>query len=130
MVALSTDTQMVLSWTLPALATQLDVTVMDFRISWKKTGSGDPLSSYLLPFSPNTPQQRFTIPSSLEPATRYTIEVIAYYSVPLLISDHAVIIGTTLPIGQGEMIEYMLYLLLYLYFFTVQCSTYYLSTWS
>ncbi len=29
--------------------------------------------------------------------------MIAYYSVPLLISHHAAINGTTLPIGQGEM---------------------------
>ncbi|XP_064386909.1 uncharacterized protein LOC135335369 isoform X2 [Halichondria panicea] len=98
MVAFSTETRLVLSWTLPALATHPDVTVTNFRISWGKTG--DPSSSYLLPFSSSTPQQRFTIPSTLEPATRYTIEVIAYYSVPLLISDHAVINGTTVSVGQ------------------------------
>ncbi len=38
MVALSLETQLVLSWTLPALATYEDVTVMDFIISWRKTG--------------------------------------------------------------------------------------------
>ena len=99
-VSLSTDTHLVLSWTLPALATQPDVIVMDFNISWGRTG--DPSSSDLLPFSPSTPQQRFAIPSILEPSTRYTIEVIAYYSVPFLISDGAAIIGTTLPNDQGK----------------------------
>ncbi len=125
MVAFSTETRLVFSWTLPALATHPDVTVTNFRISWGKTG--DPSSSYLLPFSSSTPQQRFTIPSTLEPATRYTIEVIAYYSVPLLISDHAVINGTTVSVGQGEM---KLFLYNYTCTLILQCSNYYLSTWS
>ncbi len=101
MVVISTDTQLVLSWTLPALAIQADITVIEFRISWSKDGGSFICS--VLPFNSNTPppQPRYTTLPTLEPATHYTIEVVTVYAAFNFTSDPAVIFATTLPLDQG-----------------------------
>ncbi len=98
MVVISTDTQLVLSWTL-SVPVIPDMTIIEFRISWRKDGGS--FTSSALPFNSSTPQQRYTTPPTLEPATHYTIEVVTVYPALNFTSNPAVIVATTLPRDQG-----------------------------
>ena len=96
----TTQNSLVLTWTLPILGSQPDITVSTFTVTWTRPSCLP--NTTTIPFTGgHTSQQEFAI-SDLSPGMVYEIWVIANYSVPMLISDPAMTTGTTLSANQGE----------------------------
>ena len=103
MDVIQTQTSLIFSWTLPALAQQVDITPpINFTVTFGRDGSGV-VDTSVIPYSPDSLQpdslQGFS-QGGLSPGVPYNITVTATYSSPVLVSDSISTVAFTTTEGK------------------------------